>query len=253
MHQNPNTSMEDPYSIWTEKDLTWNVHFHYAIECIILLDGEIFCNVVGKKYKLQKGEAVFIMPNQVHSFKTETNSKILIMRFLPEFAGSFFAAYKNKVPETNKFVIPESVELPSDGLLIADNLYLVKGLVYRLIGELCRQVKQWNKLTKESSLINNMISYVDDNFTSDVSLTELSKELNYNYSYMSAEFLRVMGMSFMDYVNNCRINHACYLLKNTKLSITDIAHDSGYQSIRTFNRNFLKYVNTTPNKYVQSN
>ena len=100
------------------------------------------------------------------------------------------------------------------------------------MGEFCQQVTVWNKQTKESNLIRNMIQYVDDNFTADISLTKLAKQLNYNYSYMTAEFLRIMGMSFMDYVNNCRVNHACYLLKNTKLSITDIAHESGYQSIR---------------------
>lgn len=252
-HENPNTNIEDPYSIWTQKNLTWNTHFHYAIECIILLKGEIFCTVTGETHRLQEREAVFIMQNQIHSIETKKESEILIMRFLPEFIGTFFHAYRNKIPENNKFVVPQEVELPGHEMYKADNVFLAKALVYRIVGEFCRQVTVWNKQTKESNLIRNMIQYVDDNFTADISLTKLAKQLNYNYSYMSAEFLRIMGMSFMDYVNNCRVNHACYLLKNTKLSITDIAHESGYQSIRTFNRNFLKYANTTPAKYLKSN
>ncbi|MBP8313173.1 helix-turn-helix domain-containing protein, partial [Clostridium neonatale] len=45
------------------------------------------------------------------------------------------------------------------------------------------------------------------------------------------------------------ISYAIHLLKNTDLSITDISFSCGYSSIRSFNRNFLKIVNTTPKNY----
>ena len=135
------------------------------------------------------------------------------MRFLPEFIGTFFMRTGIKFPRITNLSYRKRLNFRDMECIKADNVFLAKALVYRIVGEFCRQVTVWNKQTKESNLIRNMIQYVDDNFTADISLTKLAKQLNYNYSYMSAEFLRIMGMSFMDYVNNCRVNHACYLLK----------------------------------------
>lgn len=53
----------------------------------------------------------------------------------------------------------------------------------------------------------------------------------------------------MEYLNNRRITHACKLLETTKLNSTQIAYECGYNNLRTFNRNFLKYTNTVPSEY----
>ena len=56
-------------------------------------------------------------------------------------------------------------------------------------------------------------------------------------------------MSYNSYVNVCRLNNAGYLLKNFDLSILECAIESGYKSLRSFNRNFKEYFGMTPIEY----
>ena len=53
-------------------------------------------------------------------------------------------------------------------------------------------------------------------------------------------------MSPLEYINKVRIQTACEILKKTDESIADIAYKCGFTTNSTFNRNFKKYLNTSP-------
>ena len=59
----------------------------------------------------------------------------------------------------------------------------------------------------------------------------------------------ITGISFNSYKNRYRINNACYLLSNSNYSILQCALESGYQSVRSFNRNFKNILGITPAEY----
>ena len=56
-------------------------------------------------------------------------------------------------------------------------------------------------------------------------------------------------MSFNDYVNTYRFNTASEMLITTDASITEIAYESGFQSIRSFNNTFKKLSGLSPSEY----
>lgn len=56
-------------------------------------------------------------------------------------------------------------------------------------------------------------------------------------------------MNFRQYVNSCRIAHAKQLMMETNTSITGIAGECGYQSIRTFNNAFFALSGVSPSAY----
>ena len=80
-------------------------------------------------------------------------------------------------------------------------------------------------------------------------MKRLSQETGYSYAYLSRYFKGIVGIAYNDYVNKYRINHACYLLLNSDCSVLQCALDSGYESLRSFNRNFIEYMSVTPNVY----
>ena len=80
-------------------------------------------------------------------------------------------------------------------------------------------------------------------------LSDAVERVGMNYSYISRNFKKLVGMSFNDYVNLMRLNQACYLLKNTDRSITDCGYESGFRSIHTFNRNFKERYGISPQQY----
>ncbi len=66
------------------------------------------------------------------------------------------------------------------------------------------------------------------------------------------KFLQSVGYAPNDYLHRIRIKNAVSLLSNPNLSILDISAAVGYQSISSFNRQFLKIMKKTPNEARRS-
>lgn len=244
-----NTDIKDPFSSYISSNLVWITHFHRAAEFIAVTEGEIYCTINQQKYLLKKNDAVLILPNQIHSFETKGTSEILVMRFLPELANDFFTMYKDKSPSNNHFTI-DSLKLKNTPCFFSpENTFELKSIIYKIIGNFCKSSREWYNEKASNELSYRIIEYIENNFTDSCVLKTAAAELNYDYSYVSKEFLELTGMTFMEYLNNRRINHACMLLKTTKLNSTQIAYECGYNNLRTFNRNFFKYTNTVPSEY----
>jgi YesN/AraC family two-component response regulator len=94
-----------------------------------------------------------------------------------------------------------------------------------------------------------MLEYVEKNFMGECTLKELAQEFNYDYAYLSKYFIRSIEMPFKEYVNRRKISEASHLLLTTDQSILEIAYHSGYQSLRSFNRNFKQLTGFTPSEY----
>ena len=60
------------------------------------------------------------------------------------------------------------------------------------------------------------------------------------------------GKSFIQYVNEYKINHAAKLLMETELNIKTVCFDSGFNNFSNFNRFFKKYYQITPKKYIEN-
>ena len=61
-----------------------------------------------------------------------------------------------------------------------------------------------------------------------------------------------MRISYNQHVNSYRLNHAGYLLHNSDLSVLEISEECGFDSLRTFNRNFKDFYKMTPVQYKKT-
>lgn len=84
-------------------------------------------------------------------------------------------------------------------------------------------------------------------------LGELSKELEYSSVYLSRFFHENTGMPYHKYARMVKMNHACYLLKNTRESILEVSLRCGYASLSSFNRSFKQIVGMNPTEYRKKN
>ena len=82
-----------------------------------------------------------------------------------------------------------------------------------------------------------------------LSLRDLAGLLHSNESYVSRTINSGLGMSFNQYINRCRIQHAKQLLMEQHQSVLNIALDSGFNSKATFNRVFKQAEGLTPSQY----
>lgn len=92
-------------------------------------------------------------------------------------------------------------------------------------------------------------AFVVENFRADISLSDLARHLGISDSACSRFFKKSCGNSFTDYVAQLRIGHACKLLSDTAMPVTDVCFEVGYGNLSNFNRVFRQQRGLTPSAY----
>lgn len=107
---------------------------------------------------------------------------------------------------------------------------------------------------KESAnqTFQKICTYIKHNFTTTMTLQEIAEKFFLNPSYLSNLFKKELGLNYSTYLATIRIDYACELLKNTQLSINQVADQIGFKNYFYFARVFKKYKNMTPSQYRDS-
>ena len=92
-------------------------------------------------------------------------------------------------------------------------------------------------------------AFIVENFRRDIRLADLAAHLHMSEWSCSRFFKKNSGNSFTDYVARLRISHACKLLSETDLPVTDVCFDVGYGNVSNFNRVFRLQRGLTPSDY----
>ena len=116
-----------------------------------------------------------------------------------------------------------------------------------------RQARLSERVGRNEELIGQILDYIAEHYRQPISLSSVAEAFGYEYHYLSRMLNKDYGISFSRMVNEYRIDHALRLLEETELSITEIASESGFQSIRSFNLSFKKYTGETPANYRKHN
>lgn len=98
-------------------------------------------------------------------------------------------------------------------------------------------------------LINQIKSYIQEHYTEPLTLDIISDEFHISRSYFSKLFKDQMNTTFLNYLNEIRIEKASALLIESKDNIVDIAEKTGYLNKQNIIRAFKKYYNMTPTEY----
>ena len=85
--------------------------------------------------------------------------------------------------------------------------------------------------------------------TEEVSLNILAEEFHLSAQYISQLFKNEIGVNFLAYLTNIRMEQAKKLLLSSQLSIAEISERSGYGDYRIFTKAFKKAEGVTPSQY----
>lgn len=102
---------------------------------------------------------------------------------------------------------------------------------------------------KGGNLVSLIEQYIQDNYTQDLGLEQISDEMGVSVKYVSRVFIEKTGMYITDYINMIRVQKAKELLTSTDLRVNEIAEQVGIHSRTTFLRVFKKVEGITPNEY----
>ena len=103
--------------------------------------------------------------------------------------------------------------------------------------------------TPSQRAVEPALQYISENYALDIRVGDMAAACVMSESYFRRQFSAAMGMSPMEYLNRYRINRSMYMLSASNESILTIAGLSGFASISSYNRNFLRYVGASPNQW----
>lgn len=121
-------------------------------------------------------------------------------------------------------------------------------LRYDMVRKYCLLVKN-HSLKGYSLLIRKVLTRIEADLTTDLSLKALADHLNVNPSYLSTLFKKETGTTLTEYVNRKRIEHGILLLNTTCMQIQSIAQYCGIPDVNYFTKLFKKYIGKTPKEY----
>ena len=105
---------------------------------------------------------------------------------------------------------------------------------------------------EDNDRMDLIIKYIMNNYYRQITLKDISKYTNMSVSAFCNFFKTRTQKTFIHYLNEVRIATACKLLIEDELNISQICYDSGFSSIRNFNKQFKIFMNENPAKYKKT-
>ncbi len=133
----------------------------------------------------------------------------------------------------------------------AENIVQVSALVPRMIRQYCLLVQTYSR-EKYSSVVRDVLNFVDFHYMEPLSLESLAKKYAVNKNYLSSRFHKEVEMTVTDYINLTRVRRSLKMLSTTSLHMPEIAERCGFSDANYYSRTFKKIHGTTPHEYRKS-
>lgn len=101
--------------------------------------------------------------------------------------------------------------------------------------------------------VERAIEYMDQHFYQELSLVCVAEKVHMHPNYFGNLFKKKMGVSYLTYLTNLRMEKAKELLDNPNLKVYEVCQIVGYYSTKHFSKVFKKYAGMTPNEYRDRN
>ena len=230
-------------------NLNFHPHLHTSFEYLAVERGALTL-VMGKhRFRLEAGDKALILPGQVHAYEcgealTFARLCIFSADWMPDFAGKC----REELPRLP--ILPRG-DFPGVTTLQAaeQEHYLLKARLYELAAAYLRSPVWEDAPARENGFAADFLDYLEAHYTESLTLRDAAAALGYNYHYISGLVRRCFGSTFPQLLSEYRVARACELLRESRASITEICHACGYDSMRSFNRNFRLLTGTTPSGY----
>lgn len=255
-------------------------HRHPFIEIIYVYSGKCNQTINNKKIVLEEGEICILDTNVLHSIEpvsendiivncimsTEYIDNILISRLSGnDLLSSFFirAIYQSK--DFNNYIVFNSSNSDKIKLFMKDILCAYWDIIFcldevlnsymilifsELISIYSVDTNIQNYSTLNNTKISDIILFVQNNYKT-ATVISTAKHFHFHPDYLSKTVKKLTGKNFTDIVHEARLKRDCIILRNSDMSVTQIANEVGYENINFFYKIFKRYFNCTPSKYKE--
>lgn len=262
------------------KKKDFDEHTHDFSEMFIVLSGSADHVIDRQVYQVNAGDVYVINGDISHGFKSPNNLLIcnimynpdivfnnyINLRKLPGFQALFILEPFFRTEQNFKYKLKldrycnNKVDSMIEEMLLEykdkrDGYdVIIQAMFINLIVLLSREYMKSSE--DHSQLIlsfSNTIAYMENNYNKDITLDQLSAMACMSKRHFCRVFRQTYNAAPIEYIIHLRIEQASNLLKNSNLSITEIALNCGFSDINYFSRCFSRNNGVSPTQYRLNN
>ena len=229
-------------------------HFHKEMEIIFMLEGSNNAIINGTTYTISAGSVFIASPNMIHSYPKQTsqcNSILLIVdphSLIGEVSKLSATVLQTPLwcdPEKNSPVWTMIQYAYDHGKSMSRNSFI--SMLSTILSIILDDIPT-SAGSRNHRIEQRVLEYCQQHYLEPISTEHIAAALGVGRFHVSRTFNNILQTSFPTYINGLRLNDAIRLLVNTKLPVTEIALQSGFSSIRTFNRIFTEHFGFSPSQ-----
>lgn len=239
-----------------EPDSHSTLHFHSNLQIYFVTEGKGALQFPLRRCFVYPGDIVLINPNVQH---TEYSSQLKPLEYIAVELDQL--EYKTKIGNDWGFLHfqrEDFQELLSLAHMIQSELtqkdlhfrlicsHLAEALLLRLLREDSFELIQPQRSIRDCRFIHN---YITEHFAEKNDLDSLAALADVNKYHLAHTFKELYGYPINVHLQKCRIQEATRLLRETKLSITEICHQVGFHTLCHFTNIFREHMGMTPRDY----
>lgn len=271
-YENPFMCMKIFESIsHTERQGKW--HYHKELEILVMLEGNLEIYLENELFLMKKGDVLLIGSSELHrdrTFKTGGLHYIVFqfdlhnyfeqstMSYYSFFSESAFPlsrlnyifrenyAARQAIWECVQDILEESRN-KTEGYEIAVSM-LIKKIILSLIRSDSRKLLQ-HRDNAGIIRLKPVLAYIEQHIAEKIHVQEASRVANISYYYFVKYFKKVLGMSFLEYVNYKKIKLAERILMTDDISVAQVGELIGMPNMAHFYKVFKKHNQCSPNEY----
>lgn len=256
-------------------------HWHKMVEIIYVTRGVLHLGINDIPVVMQAGEIQFINAGDTHYFLASPNSERIVIQF------DFFLFHDDdelqingepglrqvfSAMSANSRVWPSETVAKMRDILQTINTedeqkgagykYLVKAKLLEMITLIYREVPDNPqkmsrplddtvafKSEKTLTRLDKIFSYIEHHYYESLSLDDIAGFMNFSPGYFTRFFKNNTGMTFVQFLQNYRLNRAKWLLLNEDIAISQVAERVGFNSVKTFHHVFKHETGIAPLQY----
>ncbi|MBR6627774.1 MAG: helix-turn-helix domain-containing protein [Lachnospiraceae bacterium] len=254
------------------------LHWHQYVEIIALPNDAVITEppvvrINHTPFSLTPGDILFTWTGELHEIVSNKDRQLIAIQFpgatineLQEFVpylNSFRSIHHInhfELPELSKNMMEHLIKLRefSSSTLIFKNVEM-RICLYQMFIQLGLYVKQLNRQSVSGGMsncsyqtidkMNQACIHINENCDRPLSLDSIANLFGFSIYYFSRVFKLATGYNFTEYLTIQRVKKAQTLLAESDLNITEIAFQSGFKSISSFNRAFRQIRGCSPSDY----
>ena len=235
-------------------------HSHDFCEILYVAGGAGEAILEGKKFRLAPGDLVVVNPGTLHEERSDAKAPLrLIFLAIRDFAvpglpAGCLSQEKYRVLSCGEYRYKMDIYLRELLQETSSQIEFYQEISQGLVSALLVLVMRLIRISPEdeaalSQECQKIKEYLDQNFTSPITLDSLSETVYISKHYLSHLFKEQTGVSPIKYLTSKRMEKACELLSETELPVSEVSKAVGYENPLYFSQVFKRIYGISPVKY----